>query len=266
MKRHYTLVVVVICIVFGYFCGKEKQMDRAKLPTAKEWQLKGVVRTNPDSPNPTPAQLERKKKSIEQVKAMGLPFIEHLPVVEDEHQIKPRTAEEVASRCIAVVLCATKGETRGEDQPFVDKLVKRFAAERYFSPGEAKFIRDPSPTQQDLIDFCWRYECVHVFLWALGYINKIKPPSTACDVEHEVDLIRAAGPEAFVSEAKLRPLAEILDMADLYYRLDWAAVELRINGKKSDKIDDEIIQERHRALNWLIRYMNQEWDDVKTDT
>jgi len=24
--------------------------------------------------------------------------------------------------------------------------------------------------------------------------------------------------------------------------------------------------ERHRALNWLIRSLNQPWDDVRTDT
>jgi len=32
------------------------------------------------------------------------------------------------------------------------------------------------------------------------------------------------------------------------------------------KANEEIIVERHRALNWLIRYMNQDWDDVTTDT
>ena len=55
-------------------------------------------------------------------------------------------------------------------------------------------------------------------------------------------------------------------MADLYYRLHWAAIELRIKGKASDQVDEGIIRERHRALNWLIRYLNQEWDDVTTDT
>jgi hypothetical protein len=266
MKRYYTLVLVVIAAIFVYSCGKEEQVDQPKYPTVDESQLKGVIRTNLDSPDPTPSQLERKKKSIEQVKAMGLPFLKDLPVVEDEHQIKPRTAEEVASRCIAVVLCAVKGETQGKDQPFVDNLVKTYAAETYFSPEEAKFIKNLSPNQQELVDFCWRYECMHVFLWALGHIDKLKPANTICDVANEVGLIREAGPEAFVSKARLRPLAEILDMADLYYRLNWAAVDLRIKGKKSDKIDEEIIQERHRALNWLIRYMNQEWDDVSTDT
>ena len=55
-------------------------------------------------------------------------------------------------------------------------------------------------------------------------------------------------------------------MADFYYRLHWAAIELRIKGKKSELLDEGVIRERHRALNWLIGYLNQEWDDVTTDT
>jgi hypothetical protein len=55
-------------------------------------------------------------------------------------------------------------------------------------------------------------------------------------------------------------------MADYYYRLHWAAIELRINNKESTKIDEGIIRERHRALNWLIRYLDQDWDEVTTDT
>ncbi|MEO7730336.1 MAG: DUF4272 domain-containing protein [Kofleriaceae bacterium] len=30
--------------------------------------------------------------------------------------------------------------------------------------------------------------------------------------------------------------------------------------------NEELITERHRALNWLIRYMGQSWDNVTTDT
>src|SRR5262249_25200874 len=112
----------------------------------------------------------------------------------------------------------------------------------------------------------WRYECVHVFLWALQARENIVDPNQICPVTEDVTVIKKAGPVSFVRQAKLRPGAEILDMADLYYRLHWAAIELRINGDKSEKIDEEIIQERHRALNWLIRYKNQPWDDVQTDT
>lgn len=51
-----------------------------------------------------------------------------------------------------------------------------------------------------------------------------------------------------------------------HYRLHWAAIDLRIKERSSEKINEEIIRERHRALNWLIRYLNQDWDDVSTDT
>jgi len=34
-------------------------------------------------------------------------------------------------------------------------------------------------------------------------------------------------------------------MADYYYRLHWAAIELRLKGQKSDSINEEIIQRFH---------------------
>lgn len=61
-------------------------------------------------------------------------------------------------------------------------------------------------------------------------------------------------------------MSEILDQADYYYRLHWAVIELRLNGRSSGKANEEIIDERHKALNWLIRYMGQNWDDITTDT
>jgi len=31
-------------------------------------------------------------------------------------------------------------------------------------------------------------------------------------------------------------------------------------------VDCEMVVERHHALNWLIGYQGQDWDDVSTDT
>ncbi len=241
-------------------------MNREDYPTVDESTLQGVVRTNLDSPEPTKAQLDRKARSIALIRQMGLPYMDNLPVVEDERQTTPRLPEQVAKRCIAVALCAVKGETQGNDEALISNLVKMYGAQSFFSPEEAVFIDNPSPEPQQLIDFCWRYECVHVFLWALGHIDELKPPNIICDVPHDVGIIRDTGPDDFVEKARSRDQAEILDMADLYYRLHWAAIELRLQGKKSEIIDEGIVRERHRALNWLIGYMGQKWDDVSTDT
>jgi hypothetical protein len=195
---------------------------------------------------------------------MGLPVLDNLPVVEDEKTAKLRTPEEIAKRCLATTICAVKGETK--DQVRVDSLVKNYSAVTYFSPKEQQFIRDLNPPQQNLVDFAWRYECVHVLLWAMLARESLSPPNEICPVVDDMNLIKKPAPVRFVSESKRRAPEEILDMADFYYRLHWAAIDLRLKGKKSGLLNEEVIQERHRALNWLIGYLNQEWDDVTTDT
>jgi hypothetical protein len=217
---------------------------------------------------PSQRQLLRKKKNIDAIKAMGLPVLEHLPVIEDETDIKPRTTQEIVKRCLAAEFCALKGEA--DDQKKVDQLlaqlVDAYAVASAFSPHEKQFLANPAPSRTERAKFTWRYECVHVFLWALGYLPSLMPPNRTVNVADESAIIVQRGPKGFAEQAHGRPLSEILDMADLYYRLHWAAMEMRLHGKTSDKLDGEITMERLRALNWLVRYLNQEWDDVTTDT
>ena len=238
--------------------------ERPKFPTVEEKELQGRIRTNLDSPQPTPSQLARKAKSIAAVKALGLPFTDNLPVVEEESTIQPRSAEEVAERAIALAIVAVKGEAN--DQQLVEELIARYSAKPLFTPAEVAFITNRSPTRQELTDFTWQYECLHVLLWSLGHIEKLQPPNQICDVPADISIIRDLGRQKLGSTARPRSLSEILDQADYYYRLHWGVIELRIYGKSSDKANEEIITERHKALNWLIRYMNQNWDDVTTDT
>jgi hypothetical protein len=242
----------------------DKPPKKKEYLTLPEKDLQGIARTNQDHPNPTEAQLARKARNIAIIKKMGLPTLESLPVVEDDAAVKLRTPQEVAKRCIATVICAAKGESN--DQELVDNVIKDYAAQTYFSPQEKQFIGIAKPEKQQLLDFCWRYECAHVFLWALGLREDLVGPNEICNVSEDVKLLKKKGGKDLVANAKLRSAAEILEMNDLYYRLHWAAIQLRIKDEKSDKVDEEIIRERHRALNWLIHYLNQEWDDVTTDT
>ena len=240
-------------------------MDRSHYPTATELQLKGVVRTSLDHPDPTPAQIERRERSIQKLKSMGLPFSEKLPVVEDAAELQLRSPPEVARRCIAIAICGIKGESDG-DEELVAPLVKKYGAQASFTPKETAFIRNRRPPKQELVDYSWQYECAHVLLWALGEVEALTPPHKPCDAASEITALMAKDPEAFIKNATLRKSEEILDMVDLYYHLDWAAVEMRVKGRSCDRIDEGVVRERHRALNWLIRYMNQDWDDVTTDT
>ncbi len=199
----------------------------------------------------SPEALERKVRSVARLKSEGVPTIEHLPVIEDSKEAKIRTKEEIARRAIAVCLTAVKGE--GVDQEAVDSLVKQYGAEKFFSPQEAAFIKNPHPTQKELVKFSWRYECYWVLLWSLGYIDKLDRPEQMCDVPKATGILRDLSTVQFVEHAKLRPIGEILDQADLMYRYDWAAVSARLKNQPAPaKLEAGVVQEWHYVLNWLV--------------
>lgn len=215
--------------------------------------------------NPSEDGLARRTRSIEILKAEGVPYIEHLPVIVSETESTRRSKEEVAKRAIALCIVAAKGE--GLEQKLIDDLVEQFKIKDAFTPKERAFIKSANPSEHDRIQFAWRYECYWVMLWALGYVDELARPDTICDVATAITLLRDKGADAFIRDAELRPQSELLDAADLIYRYHWATEDARINNRDAPTgLDGGIVMERHYALNWLIGYLDQEWDDVTTDT
>jgi hypothetical protein len=213
---------------------------------------------------PEPEALERKARSEAVLKSEGLPINQHLPVIETEGQATRRSKEEVAYRAMALLVVAVKGE--GLEQARTLEIVKEYDLEQHLTPDELAFIRNPSPSQDQKVQFSWRYEAAWTLLWALGYVETLGKPTEICDVQRAVKTMLDREPEQFVAEATLRPLSEILDQADLIYRYNWAAVDARVNGGDLADLDPGVTVERHHALNWLIGYMDQAWDDITTDT
>lgn len=212
--------------------------------------------------------LDRRSRSIAFLKAKGVPTIDHLPVIEDSVSAKMRSPKEIAERLVACTICAVGGETG--DKTVVRKLLLDFNAEGLLTPDERVFVASKIDVPQERVQFSWRYERAWVLLWALGYIERLDYPPSICDVPRLAGLIRGKSIEQILREARPRGQKEILDEADLIYRVHWAVVDERVNVNKSVKVpgsvEKGVVQERHAALNWLIGYMRQEWDDISTDT
>lgn len=211
--------------------------------------------------------LARRARSIEILKLQGVPFTEHLPAIEDESDSVRRSTEDVARRAIALCLVATKGATVEESH--WRGPVELFSEAGDFTPSELAFIQNSTPSRRDLIQFSWRYECYWVMLWALGFIHKLERPDRQCKVNDAYAFLKSRGREGFFKDTNLRPQAEILDEADLIYRYHWAVVDARVNRREIPPwlaAGVGVTIERHYALNWLVGYMDQAWDDVTTDT
>lgn len=215
--------------------------------------------------NMSPEAVQRKERSEAMLRAEGVPINKYLPVVETESASKHRSKDEVAHRALALLVVAVKGE--GLEQAVVERLVSTYGLAKYFSPKEAAFIRNASPSEHDRIQFVWRYEAAWVLLWALGYVEKLEKPTGICDVPRAVNFMKTRSTAQFLADAKLRPLKEMLDQSDRIYRYHWAVVDARVNKKAAPaSLEPGVTMERHYALNWLVGYMDQEWDDISTDT
>lgn len=213
----------------------------------------------------SPEAQQRKERSENVLSAEAVPINKFLPVIETEKEAKRRTKEEIAYRALVLLVVAVKGE--GLEQPTVEKIVKDYGLDPYFTPKERAFLINASPSQHDKVQFVWRYEAAWTLLWALGYVEKLESPKAICDVPRAVKFMHERKTKQFIADAKLRELPEILDQADRIYRYHWAVVDARVNGKKTPaNLEPVVTMERHHALNWLIGYMEQEWDDISTDT
>ena len=211
-------------------------------------------------------QLARKRRSEAILKAEGVPFIEWLPAVEDEGDYRPRSTEEIAARAYALTLVAykaTTGDHDGANQVWAE-VRDRVA----LTPSEADFMRDPMPSAQDVIHFSWQSEAARPLFWMLGYVQTLERPETQADPDPMVRLVSRKSFDYLVAGARPRSQSEMLDALDLTYRYHWAAVDARINGRDAPaRLNPDVLMERHKALNWLVRYNDDAgWDDVTTDT
>ena len=208
---------------------------------------------------------DRKARSEALLKERNVPVNQYLPYIDDSTEALIRTKEEVALRAMALLVVAVKAE--GLEQDIVNEIIENYDLAAALTPDEKRFIQDPNPTQFTRTQFVWRYESAWVLLWALGYVDELAPPTSICDVPAAVTFMQQRTRAEFIADAKLRSISDILDANDLIYRYHWAVVEARISGLQiPSEIDSSVVMERHYALNWLRGYMDQEWDDISTDT
>ncbi|WP_275196969.1 DUF4272 domain-containing protein [Bradyrhizobium sp. CSA207] len=212
----------------------------------------------------TAEAIDRKLRSERMLRAEGVPFLAALPVIETTAEALKRSKEEVALRTLCLLLVAAKGEGLGQE--IVEGILEFHELRPHLTPKELAFVFDHSPSQHDRVQFTWRHEAAWTLLWALGFVAQLGKPAEICDVEFAARTMTERTTTQFIEDSELRPIAEILDQADLIYRYHWAIRNARMKGQQVPAdLDPGVTEERHCALNWLIGYNEQAWDHVTTD-
>ena len=242
-----------------------------------EYYMPSEVPIPADWAKDAPAEsVERRDKSVALLRDRHIYVTPWLPLLWERAEEPGRTAEEVCGRAAALLIVSLYSECRAGDhlsyekaREFVDPIIESYGAEKFFSPKEKEYLDDPDSTEQTQIQYAWQYENLWVMEWALGLTDDLFWPNRICDVPGTVRLLKDCQTmEKLLTAARLRPRKELLEQADLIYRLHWACVDARVMGMPAPQgLEEGVVMERHRALFWLAGCDNMcPWDDVDLST
>jgi hypothetical protein len=227
-------------------------------------------------------QRARAERSFAILKRRAVPVFPGPLFVEDDEECILQAASEVARRVL--VLSGIVMHAEGVSYDNLDMLFQEQQLWPSVSPKEAEFLRDYDPPIEQRRSFSWRWECIVVLLWALGYCKNLDWPWQQCDAKKLATLlVMLSSSPRFIRDAKLRSVPEILDAQDLILRIHWAVRHSYLNGYSMPVDLDwsgdsewmaapyceafDIVQEQHHAINWLtMGGESTDWDNVDTST
>ena len=220
-------------------------------------------------PHP-PDALARKARSEAVLAEHGLRAPPSLPAVLGEAELRQREPAEVAARAFATLAAAVRAEALANDNELSSDAILAHLpdAQVALSPQEAAFMAEAAPDAQWVANMGWRYECVAVFAWALGMRDELPFPAAIVDVAPLTRaFIDASDVVGVLAQAQPRAASELLDALDETLRLHWVVRDAQIKqAQPPEGVLPGVVIERHRALNWLVRFENADWDEVDTPT
>jgi len=210
---------------------------------------------------------QRKKETEELLKSMNIPFIDHLPLIEDENEAKIRKPQEIAERILILTYLNYISEVPDEKDKVIDFLKSNTLWDKV-SPDERELFQKDKLTNQEMINISWRTEAIWILMWTINKVDKIEMPVEQVGINEIVSRLPdfLQDPKEFIETSIIRPTSEILDISDLTYRLHWATRHSDLESKNMPaNLNNSIVMERHYAINWVTFYAD-EWDEITTDT
>jgi hypothetical protein len=191
-----------------------------------------------------------------------------LPEIESNEEVQLRSADELFRRMIA--LWAVTGAAQLRDATYFRDYIVHHKMEPWLSDREREFLFSDAHTDEDCAQFSCKREALFFLAWCAGLIKQIEIPSSESSIKPIIALFpqEMEAPSRLQNAIRMRSKDATLDWADLLYRLHWAVRHASlINKPVPANLNVIAVQEWHQAVNWIIRYDDEDkWDCVETDT
>lgn len=213
-------------------------------------------------------QKSRKENNEKILESKGIKINKNLPCIESEAETTIRTPKEIAQRVSVLAMTNLVAFNSISPDEAIDYL-QSYNLWDFVTEKEKEFLADP--TEDKKAQESWKCEGIWTLMWALKKVENLDFPDAFCNLENISAEDYPVGPDKDPNDfidaiVSILSKSEILDANDLYYRYNWACVDERINGRQIEGINPGIVYERQYALNWLINYMDQDWDSISCDT
>lgn len=206
--------------------------------------------------------LERKQNTEKLLETLGIRLRDELPSMEEEEQVTARNAQEIAQR-ILILSYLNCVATDTSLQETVISFLKQKSLWQHVTENEKQWFHQTQLTDEEITTIQWRGESIWALLWTINRVGHLDLPATEVDMNDLFERIPAfmGDTSAFIKEATIRPLSEILDQSDLLFRLNWAMRQAQLDGSEEPPLNSAIAYERYFALNW-VTFMRPQWEEI----
>ena len=177
-------------------------------------------------------RLTRKERTEKFLEEKRIKINYNLPRIESEKDTTIRNPKEIAQRVVVLAVTNMVAFSGMTGQQAIAYL-KQYDVWKYVTDDEKSFLENPTPERKNQAS--WKCEGIWVLMWSLGAINELLFPDKMCDLNSIPGERYPIGPNKDPNEfinrvVNSRTKTEILDANDLYYRINWACVDARLNG------------------------------------
>ena len=221
----------------------------------------------------TDGDIERKHRNIDMMKQNGIPYDENMEVSISEKNAVIRKKWDIIRKIVAIAMTRLAAETYLEKRENGQKELKiitdifeeRYQFKQVLSEREKNYLETPSDDKELNLEFYFMLEGAKMLLWVLSIIDvEFADFNTFCDVSMLIDGLKHENLKSFARKCQIRSKNKILDMVDYTYRLNWANVEIKLDGYERI-VNESILYFSRLALEWVVQD-GKSMDDIVIHT
>jgi hypothetical protein len=221
----------------------------------------------------TDGDIERKHRNIGMMKQNGIPYDENMEVSISEKNAVIRKKWDIIRKIVAIAMIRLAAETylekrengQKELKMITDIFEERYQFKQVLSEREKNYLENPSDDKELNLEFYFMLEGAKMLLWVLSIIDVESADfNTFCDVSMLIDGLKHENLKSFARKCQIRSKNKILDMVDYTYRLNWANVEIKLDGYERI-VNESILYFSRLALEWVVQD-GKSMDDIVIHT